>query len=86
MISGRSCCETFNFCNALIFYLFLFPVFLLQSDWIRENCASQMERVRDNYNYQSQNIRDIKQYGSAQISAVREQYYEQVRKNNLGDF
>ena len=54
-------------------------LFFFQSDWIRENCASQMERVRDNYNSQSQNIRDIKSYGSAQLSAVREQYYEQVR-------
>ncbi len=52
----------------------LFP----QSDWIRENCASQMDRVRENYNSQIQNLKDIRQYGSSQLSAVRGQYYEQV--------
>jgi len=55
-------------------YNFLIP----QSDWIRENCASQMDRVRENYNSQIQNLKDIRQYGSSQLSAVRGQYYEQV--------
>ena len=54
-------------------------IWLLQSEWIRQNCAVQMERVRDNYKGQVQHIRDFKQYGSSQISAVREQYFEQVR-------
>ena len=49
-----------------------------QSDWIRQNCAVQMERVRDNYNFQVQNLRDIRQYGSTHVTAVRDQYYEQV--------
>ena len=54
-----------------------------QSEWIRQNCAVQMERVRENYNGQVQNIRDIKQYGSTQIQAVREQYFEQVGRHTL---
>ena len=52
---------------------------VFQSDWIRQNCAVQMERVRDNYNFQVQNLRDIRQYGSTQVTAVRDQYYEQVQ-------
>ena len=51
---------------------------VFQSDWIRQNCAVQMERVRDNYNFQVQNLRDIRQYGSTHVTAVRDQYYEQV--------
>ena len=53
-------------------------VHVFQSDWIRQNCAVQMERVRDNYNFQVQNLRDIRQYGSTHVTAVRDQYYEQV--------
>ena len=50
----------------------------LQTEWIRQNCAIQMERVRDNYNNQIQNLRDIRQYGSVQLHGVRDQYYDQV--------
>ena len=50
----------------------------MQSDWIRQNCAVQMERVRENYNWQVQNLRDIRHYGSNQVGAVRDQYFEQV--------
>ena len=69
--------KEFLFLSSLKMYLnhtFLFA----QSDWIRENCASQMDRVRENYNSQIQNLKDIRQYGSSQLSAVRGQYYEQV--------
>lgn len=52
---------------------------LFQSDWIRQNCAVQMERVRENYNWQVQNLRDIRHYGSNQVTAVRDQYFEQVK-------
>ena len=48
---------------------------ILQSDWIRQNCATQMERVRDNYN----GYKGIRQYGTSQLHSAREQYYEQVR-------
>ena len=48
---------------------------LPQSDWIRQNCATQMERVRDNYN----GYKGIRQYGTSQLHSAREQYYEQVR-------
>ena len=57
---------------------------VFQSDWIRQNCAVQMERVRDNYNFQVQNLRDIRQYGSTQVTAVRDQYYEQVKLRKKG--
>ena len=63
------------------FYLvhdFMYFFFLFQSEWIRQNCAVQMERVRENYNFQVQNIRDFRQYGSSQVTSVRDQYYEQV--------
>ena len=50
----------------------------LQSDWIRQNCANQMEKVRDNYNCQTDNIKGFRQYGSTQLQGVRDQYYEQV--------
>ena len=53
-------------------------VCFLQSDWIRQNCAVQMERVRENYNWQVQNLRDIRHYGSNQVGAVRDQYFDQV--------
>ena len=54
----------------------------LQSDWIRQNCAVQMERVRENYNWQVQNLRDIRHYGSNQVGAVRDQYFDQVRNSS----
>ena len=57
--------------------------FIFQSEWIRQNCAVQMERVRENYNFQVQNLRGIRDYGSCQVTAVRDQYYEQV-KNQTG--
>ena len=38
-----------------------------------------MERVRENYNFQVQNLRGIRDYGSCQVTAVRDQYYEQVK-------
>ena len=54
----------------------------MQSDWIRQNCAVQMERVRENYNWQVQNLRDIRHYGSNQVGAVRDQYFDQVRNSS----
>ena len=64
-----------------ISYLFLIylPFYELQSDWIRQNCASQMERVRETYYSQSENIKGYRQYGSTQIQGVRDQYYDQVK-------
>ena len=54
----------------------------MQSDWIRQNCAVQMERVRENYNWQVQNLRDIRHYGTNQVGAVRDQYFDQVRNSS----
>ena len=56
--------------------------FKFQSEWIRQNCAVQMERVRENYNFQVQNLRGIREYGSCQVTAVRDQYYEQVKNKS----
>ena len=56
--------------------------FLPQSDWIRQNCATQMERVRDNYN----GYKGIRQYGTSQLHSAREQYYEQVRHQSAHFF
>ena len=64
-------------------FIYLFSTYLqfyeLQSDWIRQNCASQMERVRETYYSQSENIKGYRQYGSTQIQGVRDQYYDQVK-------
>ncbi len=69
-----------------VYVRFFLPtlVLLFQTDWIRQNCAVQMEKVRENYNSQVQNIKDIKQYGHSQIQSVREQYFEQVRFEEAG--
>ena len=53
-------------------------IFFLQNEWVRQNCAVQMERVRENYNWQVQNLREIRHYGTNQVTAVRDQYFEQV--------
>ena len=63
------------------FHILINP-FFLQSDWIRQNCAVQMERVRENYNWQVQNLRDIRHYGTNQVGAVRDQYFDQVRNSS----
>ena len=66
--------------KTILKYILLLSLFhnTLQSDWIRQNCANQMEKVRDNYNCQTDNIKGFRQYGSTQLQGVRDQYYEQV--------
>lgn len=47
---------------------------------IKENCAQQVEWIRDNYEGQMRHIRDIRDYGTSHLTALRDQYYDQVRK------
>ncbi|XP_031839919.1 uncharacterized protein LOC116430232 isoform X2 [Nomia melanderi] len=47
---------------------------------IKENCAQQVEWIRDNYEGQMRHIRDIRDYGTTHLTALRDQYYDQVRK------
>ena len=56
---------------------------MFQNEWVRQNCAVQMERVRENYNWQVQNLREIRHYGTNQVTAVRDQYFEQVTSRSL---
>ncbi|XP_076177335.1 uncharacterized protein LOC143151770 isoform X2 [Ptiloglossa arizonensis] len=47
---------------------------------IKENCAQQVEWIRDNYEGQMRHIRDIRDYGTSHLTALRDQYYDQVKK------
>ncbi|XP_076237583.1 uncharacterized protein LOC143181183 [Calliopsis andreniformis] len=47
---------------------------------IKENCAQQVEWIRDNYEGQMRHIRDIRDYGTSHLTALRDQYYDQVRR------
>ncbi|CAL7936941.1 unnamed protein product [Xylocopa violacea] len=47
---------------------------------IKENCAQQVEWIRDSYEGQMRHIRDIRDYGTSHLTALRDQYYDQVKK------
>ncbi|XP_017766403.1 PREDICTED: leucine-rich repeat and immunoglobulin-like domain-containing nogo receptor-interacting protein 2 isoform X1 [Eufriesea mexicana] len=47
---------------------------------IKENCAQQVEWIRDSYEGQMRHIKDIRDYGTSHLTALRDQYYDQVRK------
>ncbi|XP_071559969.1 uncharacterized protein [Temnothorax nylanderi] len=47
---------------------------------IKDNCVQQVEWIRDSYEGQIQHIRDIRDYGTTHLTALRDQYYDQVKR------
>ncbi|XP_046623349.1 immunoglobulin domain and leucine-rich repeat-containing protein 2-like [Neodiprion virginianus] len=47
---------------------------------IKDNCAEQVEWIRDSYEGQMRHIRDIRDYGTSHLTALRGQYYDQVKR------
>ncbi|XP_033221474.1 leucine-rich repeat and immunoglobulin-like domain-containing nogo receptor-interacting protein 2 isoform X2 [Belonocnema kinseyi] len=47
---------------------------------IKDNCAQQVEWIRESYEGQMRHIRDIRDYGTSHLTALRDQYYEQVKR------
>ncbi|XP_011879986.1 PREDICTED: leucine-rich repeat and immunoglobulin-like domain-containing nogo receptor-interacting protein 2 [Vollenhovia emeryi] len=47
---------------------------------IKDNCVQQVEWIRDSYEGQMQHIRDIRDYGTTHLTALRDQYYDQVKR------
>ncbi|KAG7198417.1 hypothetical protein KM043_005805 [Ampulex compressa] len=47
---------------------------------IKDNCAQQVEWIRDSYEGQMRHIRDIRDYGTTHLTALRDQYYDQVKR------
>lgn len=47
---------------------------------IKDNCAQQLEWIRDSYAGQVKHLRDIRDYGTNQLTALRDQYYDQVKR------
>ena len=46
---------------------------------IKDNCAQQVEWIQTSYQGQVKHLRDIRDYGTNHLSALRDQYYDQVR-------
>ncbi|XP_015182835.1 PREDICTED: leucine-rich repeat and immunoglobulin-like domain-containing nogo receptor-interacting protein 4 isoform X3 [Polistes dominula] len=47
---------------------------------IKDNCVQQVEWIRDSYEGQMRHIRDIRDYGTSHLTALRDQYYDQVKR------
>ncbi|XP_014487524.1 PREDICTED: leucine-rich repeat and immunoglobulin-like domain-containing nogo receptor-interacting protein 3 [Dinoponera quadriceps] len=47
---------------------------------IKDNCVQQVEWIRDSYEGQMRHIRDIRDYGTTHLTALRDQYYDQVKR------
>lgn len=50
---------------------------------IKESCYQQMERLRESYAHQSKNLKDLCDYSTQQISGARDQYVDQVSRNQV---
>jgi hypothetical protein len=46
---------------------------------IKDNCAQQVEWIQTSYQGQVKHLRDIRDYGTNHLSALRDQYYDQVK-------
>ncbi|KAJ9588997.1 hypothetical protein L9F63_017692, partial [Diploptera punctata] len=47
---------------------------------IKDNCAQQVEWIQSSYQGQVKHLRDIRDYGTNHLTALRDQYYDQVRR------
>ncbi|KAJ4429323.1 leucine-rich repeat and immunoglobulin-like domain-containing nogo receptor-interacting protein 3 [Periplaneta americana] len=47
---------------------------------IKDNCAQQVEWIQTSYQGQVKHLRDIRDYGTNHLTALRDQYYDQVKK------
>lgn len=47
---------------------------------IRENCAQQVEWIQSSYTTQAKHIREFRDMGSNHLTALKDQYYDQVKK------
>lgn len=47
---------------------------------IKDNCAQQVEWIQTSYQGQVKHLRDIRDYGTNHLSALRDQYYDQVKR------
>lgn len=54
--------------------------YTLQVHRIKDNCAQQVEWIQSSYQGQVKHLRDIRDYGTNHLSALRDQYYDQVKR------
>ncbi|KAK7872567.1 hypothetical protein R5R35_013795 [Gryllus longicercus] len=47
---------------------------------IKDNCAQQMEWIQTSYQGQAKYLRDIRDIGTNHLTALRDQYYDQVKR------
>ncbi|KAH8262126.1 hypothetical protein KR038_000226 [Drosophila bunnanda] len=47
---------------------------------IRENCVQQVEWIQSSYTTQAKHIREFRDMGSNHLTALKDQYYDQVKK------
>ncbi|KAL0273195.1 UNVERIFIED_CONTAM: hypothetical protein PYX00_005929 [Menopon gallinae] len=47
---------------------------------IKDNCAQQLEWIRDSYQGQVKHLKDFRDFGTNQLTALRDQYYDQVKR------
>lgn len=47
---------------------------------IKDNCAQQMEWIQSSYQGQAKYLKDIRDIGTNHLTALRDQYYEQVKR------
>ncbi|KAH8238105.1 hypothetical protein KR026_009862 [Drosophila bipectinata] len=47
---------------------------------IRENCAQQVEWIQSSYTTQAKHVREFRDMGSNHLTALKDQYYDQVKK------
>uniref|UniRef100_A0A1A9W438 Ig-like domain-containing protein n=1 Tax=Glossina brevipalpis TaxID=37001 RepID=A0A1A9W438_9MUSC len=47
---------------------------------IRENCAQQVEWIQSSYTTQAKHLKEFRDLGSSHLTALKDQYYDQVKK------
>ncbi|XP_045504933.1 leucine-rich repeat and immunoglobulin-like domain-containing nogo receptor-interacting protein 3 [Colias croceus] len=54
--------------------------YAVQVHRIKENCTQQMEWIQTSYSSQAAHLRNIRDIGTNHLSAMRDQYYDQVKR------
>lgn len=55
---------------------------IMQVHRIRENCAQQVEWIQSSYTSQAKHLKEFRDLGSSHLTALKDQYYDQVRFNS----